>query len=223
MRTEKKFLKSIALATLLVTGFTAHGVAQDTTNIVDPEIKTPVILTTSPAGGEMNVGLGSSIEITFNSDMNEKSINGTTLKLYAAYADTMHEEHSEMMMDDQINDRSENKGSDSNWKQTNGSVSGTITYSDKTAVFTTDDGLEAGTLYTFTVTNGVKDSQNIALDSDHNWSFTTAETPDSTSYENHIEQFKMGNSFDTSLHILPVELIKVTGTQKTEQTSSNNK
>lgn len=52
----------------------------------------------------MNVRLGSVIEITFSNDMNENSINSTTLMLHATSMDTMHKAHSKVMLDDQIRD-----------------------------------------------------------------------------------------------------------------------
>jgi hypothetical protein len=179
MRKYKQAYKSITLSALLFAGFTAGAFAQDNNKIVDPEAKTPFIISTTPTGGEMNVEPGSVIEITFSSDMSESSINGSTLVLYATRADTVIDESSKLMLNEQIKDSSmpESKAS---WEYTTNSVSGTINYSDKIATFTPNSDLEDGTLYTFTVTEGVKNSENIALESDYDWSFTTSGTSEPT-------------------------------------------
>lgn len=179
MKIYKRFFKNISLTALLFTGFFAAGIAQDSTNLVDPEAKAPVILTTSPNGNELNVNLSSVIEITFSSDMDEKSINGSTLLLHATYKDTMNQLHSELMLDDQITDRSAVKNSGNYWQYTTSTIGGTINYSNKVAVFTPDTELKEGTLYTFTVTNGVKNLENITLANDQSWSFTTIGTSSS--------------------------------------------
>lgn len=172
MRTNKQLFKNTALTALLVAGFSAGGIAQRTDTIVTPETKAPVILATSPTGGEMNVNLGSIIEITFSSDMNEKSINGTTLLLHATYADSMYREDEEMQQE-QITDTLTSEDSKNSWQYTTSAVGGTISYSNKVAVFTPEKELNEGTLYTFTVTNGVRNSEDIALERDLSWSFTT--------------------------------------------------
>lgn len=197
MRIHKQFFKSIALATLLCTGFAANGIAQDSTTIVNPETKAPVILTATPTSGAMNVDLSSVIEITFSNEMDGKSINGTTLMLHASYADTTYEEHSEMM-DGQIRDRSEIKESQNSWKYTTGAVSGTISYSNKVAVFTPDSELKEGTLYTFTVTNEVKNLENIPLENAQNWNFTTTGTSNSSYFGKQNDRNGMGGTENSS-------------------------
>lgn len=175
----KQFFKSIVLAALVSTGFSTYGIAQDTTTITNPETKSPIILETSPTSGEINVALGDVIEITFGSDMDEKTINGTTLLLHATYTDTMYQQ-GEMMMDEQRINRSAIKAPETNWQNSTSGVDGTISYSNKVAVFTPNEDLSEGTMYTFTVTTGVKDVDNIPLQSDESWSFTTIGTTDST-------------------------------------------
>lgn len=174
MRTYKQLFESITLTALLFAGFSIAAVAQDSTNIVDPITKAPVILATSPNGGAVNVDVGSVIEITFNSEMDGKTINGTTLQLYATYADTMHENRNKVELFDQITDQPIIiKDTENSWKQTKDAISGTITYSNKVAVYTPDSELKEGTSYTFTVTRGVKNSESIALENDYTWSFST--------------------------------------------------
>lgn len=208
MRILKQFFKSIPLTTLLFAGFAAGSIAQDTVTIVDPMAKAPVILTTSPTVGEVHVDPGSVIEITFSSDMDEKSINGTTLQLHATYTDTIYEMHSEVLLDDQIRGRSAVKDTEKSWHHTADAVNGTISYSNKVAVFTPDRELRNGTLYTFTVTNDVKNSEMIALEKDQNWSFTTIGTFDSTYSDNQNDRFGMERSEDRSLNAMPTEKLK---------------
>lgn len=180
MRSDKQFFKSIALAALLGTGFSTAGVAQDTTNIVNPETEAPAILKTTPAGGAMNVDLSSVIEITFNREMDKTTINGNTMILHTSSADSMHKQHGEMMDDPKKEKKSVTNDSENNQKNIEEAVNGTISYSDKMAVFTPDSDLKEGTMYTFTVTNSVKTPENIALENIHNWSFKTMGSSDST-------------------------------------------
>ena len=191
MSIYKKFLKSLPLTALVSFGFVAGGFAQDTTSIVSPEISAPVILATSPAGGEMNVDLNSVIEITFSHDMDESSINSSTLLFHATYADTMYKERNEVMMHDQMKAKSATNVSETNWNYTTSAVNGTISYSNRVAVFTPDMELKEGAQYTFTVTNGVKSSDNIALINDEKWSFSTTDEPDST-YYSETQNFEYG-------------------------------
>lgn len=183
MRMYKQFFKSTVLAALVSTGFAAYGIAQDTTAVITPEAQAPIILETSPTGGEVNVALGDVIEITFSNEMDETSINETTLLLHATYTDTMHEMGREMMMEERIRDRSQNKDAEIRWDNSTSGVDGTISYSNKVAVFTPNEDLSEGTMYTFTVTTGVKDVDNVPLQSNESWSFTTTGTTDSTNYE----------------------------------------
>jgi hypothetical protein len=52
-------------------------------------------------------------------------------------------------------------------------VSGTVTYSGTTAMFTPSDPLSAGTTYTATITTGAKSSSGNSLAANTEWSFTT--------------------------------------------------
>ncbi|MFU8861957.1 MAG: ice-binding family protein [Cyclonatronaceae bacterium] len=194
MKTDNQLFKSISLTALLFGGFAAAGFAQDTNKIVDPETKAPVILTTAPGGGEMNVGLSSVIEITFSSDMDETSLNGTTLLLQATFATATPGNQRDVMLNDQIRDRAAIRGSENSRHAATGAVNGTISYSDKVARFTPNGELQEGTLYTFTVTNGVKDSENIALETSQSWSFTTSGTPNSANLNMPNNRFGMERS-----------------------------
>ena len=180
MRIHKQFYKSIALSSLLFTGFAVGSMAQDTTNIVMPEIKTPVILSTTPTGGEKDVHLAGVIEITFSTDMDETTLNSTTFFLHAAPSENMNRERTEMIMDDERRQ-----------PEMDGYVKGTISYSDKIAVFTPDEELKEGTVYTFTVTNGVHSSDHIALANDQEWTFTTEDNTDSAYTENQDREYGM--------------------------------
>ena len=65
-------------------------------------------------------------------------------------------------------------------KQGTTPVSGTVTYSLVTAVFTPLANLAANTVYTATITTGAKDLAGNALASNYTWSFTTGAVPDTT-------------------------------------------
>lgn len=58
------------------------------------------------------------------------------------------------------------------------SVAGTVEYSGTTATFTPTGNLAASTLYTATITTGVKDMAGNALASNHTWTFTTGTASD---------------------------------------------
>lgn len=189
MRKHKHYYKSIALTGLLFTGFTIGSIAQETNTIVNPKTEVPVILSTNPANSEENVDLKSVIEITFSSEMDETTMNGTTLMLHETYSDSMHEDQGEMGHD-QIRERSAIKNEDNGWQNTTGAVYGTISYSNKVAVFTPDSDLKEGTHYTFTVTDGVKSLENIALEEEYIWSFTTSGTSDSTITDRQNDRYR---------------------------------
>ena len=60
--------------------------------------------------------------------------------------------------------------------ETSGTISGSVTYNDKTATFTPSDDLSPNTTYTVTIksgNNGVKDLAGNALTEDYAWSFMT--------------------------------------------------
>lgn len=173
MRNYKRNYESITLTALLVIGFSAGAIAQDTAGINIPDIAAPVIIFTTPVSGEMNVEPGSVIEITFSMDMNELSINGSNLVLYATTVDSIYEVQDELLLNNQLRDSVTTYSSKAIWEYTSATVNGTISYSDRTAIFTPITDLKEGTLYTFTVTEGVKSSENIPLETDQSWSFTT--------------------------------------------------
>jgi methionine-rich copper-binding protein CopC len=59
-------------------------------------------------------------------------------------------------------------------------AAGALAYSDTTATFTPSGPLNYSTLYTGTVSAGVKDLAGNAMPSNHSWSFTTGMAPDTT-------------------------------------------
>lgn len=59
-------------------------------------------------------------------------------------------------------------------------VAGTVSYAGSVATFTPSSALASNTLYTGTVTNGVKDVAGNSLAANYSWSFTTAATADVT-------------------------------------------
>lgn len=56
-------------------------------------------------------------------------------------------------------------------------VNGAVSYADQVATFTPDAVLEAGVLYSATVTTAVKDLGGVAIAADKSWSFTTDAIP----------------------------------------------
>ena len=63
----------------------------------------------------------------------------------------------------------------------NGEVEGNVTTTTNIIVFTPQDSLAPGSIYTLTLTNNITDLSNNALITDINWSFTTRSIPDNTS------------------------------------------
>jgi hypothetical protein len=59
-------------------------------------------------------------------------------------------------------------------------VAGTVTYSGSTAILTPADNLQPNTLYTCTITTGVKDKKGNAMEENYVWTFTTGSAPDIT-------------------------------------------
>lgn len=59
-------------------------------------------------------------------------------------------------------------------------VTGTVAYSGTTATFAPSSALDASSVYTCTVTTGVKDAAGNTMASNYTWSFTTANTVDVT-------------------------------------------
>lgn len=196
MRIQSQFYKCATLTALLFTGFTAGSFAQNITTTDNQEKKAPVIETTTPSGNEDNVDNRSVIEIIFSSEMDEATINENTLLLHANSddEDKMHhreyrdnQNRNDQNRHDQMREQSENQYSEKNRQDKSGSVSGTISYSDKVAVFTPNEDLKEGTTYTFTVTSDVKSSDNVALENDHDWTFTTSGSADAA-YSDRYEE-----------------------------------
>lgn len=191
-------LNKIVLTTLLLGGFVSHGIAQNMPYSGDAQTNSSEITETSPAAGESDVALDARIEVTFAKDMDENSINETTflLREHAANGNAMsgmqrgemqrgemqREDHmDEMRSADQSSNRSE-ASSENNRMRTSDSVSGTVSYSNRVAVFTPDNDLKEGTMYTVSITQDVKDSEDVALENGHNWSFSTESTSGATLY-----------------------------------------
>lgn len=183
----------ISLSVGLFAGFATEIIAQGAANSDNSDEETLTILSTSPADGDMDVDPGSMIEITFSSEMDTTTINATTLMLHTGSADSMYENQDEMSKE-HIRGRSVDEGSQNGWQFTAGDISGTISYSDKVITFTPDEELEEGTLYTFSVTSDVKSSEDVALENDHKWSFTTAGNSDMSYSDNSNSGFDEQNN-----------------------------
>ncbi|HEY0666050.1 MAG TPA: Ig-like domain-containing protein [Gallionella sp.] len=61
-----------------------------------------------------------------------------------------------------------------------GGITGTVTYSGTTAIFTPSTPLANNTPYTATITTGVQDLAGNAMSSGYSWTFTTSAAPDMT-------------------------------------------
>ena len=85
------------------------------------------------------------------------------MMLHATSADSLNDMHYGDMDREHMMDTVSSDAYDGNWQENTETVSGTIRYENKTAVFTPDRELEKGTLYTFIVTSGVKNTGNMAL------------------------------------------------------------
>jgi hypothetical protein len=103
----------------------------------------PIVVSTDPANGAINVVTSKIITATFNEVMDPTTINATTYVL----------------------------------RRGTTVVPGVITYSGMTATFTPSGPLAANTVYTGTITTGVKDPANNAMIADYVWSFNTGAIP----------------------------------------------
>ncbi|MDB5232679.1 MAG: hypothetical protein JWN76_3484 [Chitinophagaceae bacterium] len=103
----------------------------------------PIVISTDPAPGAINVSTSKKITATFNEVMDPVTINGTTFIL----------------------------------KQGTNQIPGAVTYTGTTATFTPSSPLVANTVYSATVTTGVKDPQRNAMIADYTWTFNTGATP----------------------------------------------
>jgi len=174
MRVQKHFTTCIALTTLLFAGFATGSMAQ----VTDIESEAPVISSTSPAYGESNVDVDTDIEIRFSTEMDESTINANTIKLLKDAAGSMRgeqEQHQEHHMND--NDAEE--------------VEGSVSYSGRVATFTPGSDLEEGARYTIIVTTAVRNTENVALETEYSSSFTTRSSDDSSYSDSRDDDFRM--------------------------------
>ncbi|WP_158727860.1 MULTISPECIES: Ig-like domain-containing protein [unclassified Flavobacterium] len=100
----------------------------------------PVVESTIPTNGALNIPFNQIISVTFNEEINASTINPSTLIISKADGTV---------------------------------VSGSITYSARTARFTPVNPLSANTTYTGRITTGVKDVMGNALQTDYVWTFST--------------------------------------------------
>ncbi len=107
----------------------------------------PLVISTIPANGAVKVPLNQVVSATFNETMNPSTITGSSFTLMAsttiAGVNTMT------------------------------AVTGTVTYSGVTALFTPANPLTPSTTYTGRVTTAARDLTGNALQTDYVWSFAT--------------------------------------------------
>lgn len=72
-----KFLKRIQILAMIPLLLAVVSCSKDD----EPTVLTPTIVSTTPADGDVDVAINSSIEITFNKEMNATSINATTFTI----------------------------------------------------------------------------------------------------------------------------------------------
>jgi methionine-rich copper-binding protein CopC len=108
-----------------------------------PDTTPPVVASTTPADNATNVAISAVVTATFSEAMDGTTISGTTFTL----------------------------------KTTSGgvAVAGTVSYDagTKTATFAPSASLATNTVYTATVTTGVKDTAGNAMTANKVWAFTT--------------------------------------------------
>lgn len=103
----------------------------------------PIVVSTDPANGAINVVTSKKITATFNEAMDPATINAATYVL----------------------------------RQGTTVIPGAVTYTGMTATFTPASLLAANTVYTGTVSAGVKDPAGNAMVADYVWSFNTGAVP----------------------------------------------
>lgn len=110
----------------------------------------PVVVSTVPANGAINVPLNQIITATFNEEMNPATITDESFTIIQGSTSIV-----------------------GTLKNGSTSIEGTISYSGRTVTFVPDNLLTPNTLYTGRIKTTVKDPMGNALQSDYVWSFTT--------------------------------------------------
>jgi hypothetical protein len=111
----------------------------------------PTVISTVPANGATGVSPATKITATFSEPMDPATITTTTFTVVPTPVAPV--------------------------KQVAAAVTGTVTYSGVTAVFTPASPLAERTSYTATITTGAKDPSGNALASNYVWTFTTGIAP----------------------------------------------
>ncbi|MDD3721461.1 MAG: ice-binding family protein [Lutibacter sp.] len=139
----KKLFTTIAFAFVLL----FSGCADDDFNEIDGLC--PLVVSTVPEDGAIDVPLNQIITATFNEKMNPSTITEASFTV--------------------ANGSTFGKGNDNN-----ALINGTVTYNDSTAVFTPSSLLDENTEYTGTIKTLAKDLRGNALQEDYVWTFVTA-------------------------------------------------
>lgn len=139
---EMKFLKQIKILALIPLFIMAVGCSKDDEQIA----LAPAVVSSNPAEGDVDVAINTSVEVTFNKEMDATTINAATFTLLAGATP----------------------------------VTGTVSFSNKTATFSPISNLESSTVYTGTMTSAAVDLTGASIASDFTFSFTTGVVVDNT-------------------------------------------
>ncbi len=132
----------------------------------------PVVISTDPETAASSVPLDKIITATFSTDMDPSTINGTTFLV----------SHGNDPIDGTVSFSEKSTTVSSTSPRANmvnkeaKLIAGIVSYSNKTATFTPTNPLADNTVYTGTITMGVKDVAGNAMADSYKWCFSTAQT-----------------------------------------------
>ncbi len=137
----------------------------------EPDITPPQVTSVTPANNAEAIAINSAITATFSEPMDISTINTSSFHVTRpTEVDTPQSP-----------------------------ITGTVTYSGTTAIFTPSINLAYGTIYTATITTGAKDLAGNAIINDYTWSFKTGNEIDLTPPQI-ISTNPLNNSIDISLN-----------------------
>ena len=150
---KKLMARNVCLSFILTLGvFLIAGCGGDCGVFIPfPDTTRPTVISTVPANGATGVSPATKITATFSEPMDPATITTTTFTVVPTPVAPV--------------------------KQVAAAVTGTVTYSGVTAVFTPASPLAERTSYTGTITTGAKDPSGNALASNYVWTFTTGIAP----------------------------------------------
>lgn len=183
MNNNKIFNLKFAITAFFLMAFTAGCSDQ----IVGVEGYCPVVESTSPANSAINVELNEVITVTFTGKVDPATITPSSF----------------ILSDNSQPKRSYTSGIESSYSAA--IVSGALSYDDNsnTIIYTPDEPLESGTVYTGTVTTDVKDPMGNAMLENYVWTFATDDSP----------QVESTDPLDEALDVPLNQIVSATFTQ----------